>query len=375
MADWSKPSLTDAYAAVLAEIMARDLSTATLSYSNDANIPNGAIRWNPNTFQFEIFSSSGGNWTPWSTQINVGTLLLGQNAAPDTMQALPRQQADTLYAGISGSKTQPFFAANATDPQHATPLNQIQTLITNAISILASQNWTATQIATAVASLASQSWTTVQITAAVATLPSQSAVTQQIATAIQGMATQSWVDNLVGQIPAGLQGIYLANTAANTTITIPAKVTKILLRLWGGGGGGGWNDYGGSDGTVFGGAGGTGGYVEAIMPVTPGQQYPITIGGEGAGNPSYGAGGSGGTSYFGSLASASGGGGGGTGQAGTSSGRRTAPTTDAPDGGNGNGYCSIAGAITGAGCLPQFGQGASRGSQGNGQSGGCMVIY
>lgn len=139
MADWSKPSLTDPYASVLAELMARDLSASTLSYSNDANIPNGAIRWNPATNQFETYSSSGGNWSAWTPQLNIGTLLLGQNAEPNTMQAIPRRQADAAYqpvgsyAQLIGSKTQPFFAANAVDPQQSTPLNQTQSLISAAI--------------------------------------------------------------------------------------------------------------------------------------------------------------------------------------------------------------------------------------------------
>lgn len=134
MADWSKPSLTDPYASVLTELMSRDVSTATLSYANDANIPNGAILWNPNNYQFEIYSVSGGNWSPWSPQLNIGTLLLGQNAAQGTMQAMPRQQADAAYqpagsyAALEGNAEQPFAVAPGWGTQ-AAQRQQVQSLL------------------------------------------------------------------------------------------------------------------------------------------------------------------------------------------------------------------------------------------------------
>ncbi len=70
MTDWSKPSLTDAYANVLSELMARDADAATQFVgSNSTNIPNGAMRWNPAAYQWETYSSSGGNWSAWSTKL------------------------------------------------------------------------------------------------------------------------------------------------------------------------------------------------------------------------------------------------------------------------------------------------------------------
>lgn len=131
MADWSKPSLTDPYASVLAELMARDVSASTLSYSADANIPNGAVRWNPNTNQFEIYSASGGNWSAWTPQLNVGTLLLGSTALPGSMQAIPRSQADQLYqpagayAAVGGNAGQTFALAPANQGDQAPTLEQV----------------------------------------------------------------------------------------------------------------------------------------------------------------------------------------------------------------------------------------------------------
>lgn len=143
MADWSKPSLTDPYASVLAELMARDVSASTLSYSADANIPNGAVRWNPNTNQFEIYSASGGNWSAWTPQLNVGTLLLGSTALSGSMQAIPRSQADQLYqpagayAALGGNSGQAFSVGAAGQPTQAPQMQQVQGLLGSYSQVIA----------------------------------------------------------------------------------------------------------------------------------------------------------------------------------------------------------------------------------------------
>ncbi len=120
MTDWTKPALTDAYASVLTELMGRDTDVATQFVgASSTSIPNGAIRWNPATYRWETYSSSGGTWAAWSAQINVVTVLLGGNAAPGTFQAIPISQADGRYqaagsyAALGGLGTQVFLAANA----------------------------------------------------------------------------------------------------------------------------------------------------------------------------------------------------------------------------------------------------------------------
>jgi hypothetical protein len=131
MTDWTKPALTDAYASVLTELMGRDTDAATQFVgSSSVNIPNGAIRWNPATYQWETYNASGGTWAAWATQISVGTVLLGSNSAAGTMQAVPRSQADSLYqpvgnyqpagsyAGLTGTASNTFYAnaaANANE--------------------------------------------------------------------------------------------------------------------------------------------------------------------------------------------------------------------------------------------------------------------
>lgn len=81
------------------------------------------------------------------------------------------------------------------------------------------------------------------------------------------------------------------------TFTIPAEVTSLRVRLWGGGGGGADTD------SQTGGGGG--GFAIKTLTVTPGAVFAVTVGAGGARNSS------GGTSSFGSDVSATGGGGAG----------------------------------------------------------------
>jgi hypothetical protein len=77
---------------------------------------------------------------------------------------------------------------------------------------------------------------------------------------------------------------------------VPAGVTGVKVRIWGGGG------AGGAGFTGPGGGGAGGGYSEGFYAVTPGEVIDVTVGNGGAGS---GAGG--GNSSFGALASATGG--------------------------------------------------------------------
>jgi N-acetylneuraminic acid mutarotase len=111
------------------------------------------------------------------------------------------------------------------------------------------------------------------------------------------------------------KGGQIYNTQGADTFVVPSGVTSIEVKIWSGGGGGG---AGGS--AAAGGAGGGSGYVNAEIPVTPGESLTIYVGGGGrAGvrNTAGGGGGGGGYSsiYRGStlLAIVGGGGGGGGG--------------------------------------------------------------
>lgn len=78
----------------------------------------------------------------------------------------------------------------------------------------------------------------------------------------------------------------------------PSGVTRVLVEAWGAGGGGG---SGGNCSGLFptsGGGGAAGAYVRAIVPVTPGMTYQVTVGpaGFGAGDNSVAPGGNGGGS-------------------------------------------------------------------------------
>lgn len=69
------------------------------------------------------------------------------------------------------------------------------------------------------------------------------------------------------------------DTPGNTSWTVPAGVTSIVVEAWGGGGGGGRaknKDFGT-------GGGGGGAYARSVLNVTPGQSYDITVGAGGTG--------------------------------------------------------------------------------------------
>lgn len=140
------------------------------------------------------------------------------------------------------------------------------------------------------------------------------------------------------------------------TYTVPAGVTSITVKAWGGGGGGGGGGAGG-----FGGGGGGGGYATSTLSVTPGETLDLYVGAGGIGGTfssggadAGGGGGGGGYSslYRGStlLTLAAGGGGGG--------GARAARTGG--DGGAGGGSSGIAGT-------------AGYTNNGNGGGGGTQV--
>jgi hypothetical protein len=95
------------------------------------------------------------------------------------------------------------------------------------------------------------------------------------------------------------------SVTASQSIIVPAGVTRMHVRLWGGGGGGGGSYSSSGAGT----GGGGGGFTEGIFPVTPNASIFVTIGLGGIGAPAaaiYTAQ-NGGTTSFGSFCSATGG--------------------------------------------------------------------
>jgi hypothetical protein len=84
------------------------------------------------------------------------------------------------------------------------------------------------------------------------------------------------------------------------TFVVPEGVTRVMVEVWGGGGGGGSGGFDGYD-DMFGKGGGGGGYGRQVCDVTPGTNYPVTVGLGGGSDAD------GGTSSFGSLIQATGG--------------------------------------------------------------------
>lgn len=109
------------------------------------------------------------------------------------------------------------------------------------------------------------------------------------------------IRSLIAGIPHGVQVISAVGT---TNFTVPARVTRIDVELWGGGAGS-FASYS----TKRSGGAGAGGYARKRMAVTPGQVIPVTIGAGGVAGttagPSWPS--NGGTSSFGGTMSATGG--------------------------------------------------------------------
>lgn len=154
-------------------------------------------------------------------------------------------------------------------------------------------------------------------------------------------------------------------SSGNTNYVVPAGVTEITVKLWGGGGGGS-----GSGWTALGGDGGGGGYASSVLSVTPGETLTVSVGGGGAGGNSNGSangqgrGGAGG-GYSSILRStthliiAPGGGGGGGGN------REVAGS----NGGAGGGATGIAGSANGATTGGGGGTSSAGGAAGGGNGG------
>lgn len=107
------------------------------------------------------------------------------------------------------------------------------------------------------------------------------------------------------------------SAAGSYTFTVPAGVTSITVKAWGGGGGGGYSNSGNGNKSAAGGGGGGGGYRTGTFNVIGGQTITIEVGVGGNGASADGQGGSpGGNStvtYSGISIIANGGGGGGRG--------------------------------------------------------------
>ncbi len=136
------------------------------------------------------------------------------------------------------------------------------------------------------------------------------------------------------QLSPGTSHLAVFQPTTQGTWMVPAGVSLLKLRLWGGGGAGG----SGFEGAGGGGAGG--GYSEGFYAVSPGQSFVVSVGNGGAGS-------NGGNSSFGNLASATGG------QAGANGGSGAGGVGGSAAGsGSGSGLCitgSAGGAAFGAG--------------------------
>ena len=144
-------------------------------------------------------------------------------------------------------------------------------------------------------------------------------------------------------------------TSGATNYTVPAGVTQLTVKAWGGGGGGGGR---GPSGAAAAASGGGGGYSQATITVTPGETLTIYVGGGGGG-------GAGSTAYAGA-----GGGGGG----GSKVSRSSTPLLIAGGGGGGGGADTGGGGRGGAGGGTSGVAGSAAGTAGGG-GGGTQSAY
>ena len=112
MADWSQPTLSSTYASFLSLMQARDNDAVTqMQGGAGTNLPDKAIRWNPATFRWESWSASAGTWSPWTVNLAVATVTLGQDPT-SALQAATKQYVDTSIANAASPVPVPS-AANA----------------------------------------------------------------------------------------------------------------------------------------------------------------------------------------------------------------------------------------------------------------------
>lgn len=83
--------------------------------------------------------------------------------------------------------------------------------------------------------------------------------------------------------PVILNGQAEFNTPGTYAFTVPAGVTRLLVELWGGGSGGGGALSSNSAIAYLPCSGGAGGYVRAVISVTSGATYNVTVGAGGSG--------------------------------------------------------------------------------------------
>ncbi len=101
MADWSQPTLSSTYADFLSLMQARDNDALTqMQGGAGTNLPDKAIRWNPATYRWESWSATAGTWSPWTINLAVATLTLGQDPT-SALQAATKQYVDTSIANAA----------------------------------------------------------------------------------------------------------------------------------------------------------------------------------------------------------------------------------------------------------------------------------
>jgi hypothetical protein len=124
--------------------------------------------------------------------------------------------------------------------------------------------------------------------------------TQILAANIAAMPTNAVLPYKLPDLRPGFASMQVFGTSG--TFIVPSGVSRVRVKVIGGGG------AGGTHATMPGGGGGAGGQAVSIIPgFVAGTAVPVTVGAAGVGSPTPGNGGNGGTSSFGVFVSATGG--------------------------------------------------------------------
>lgn len=116
MVDWSEEPGTDqTHTDELAATRGRDEATAKMDYSAESNIPDGTIRWNRGSSQFEIWDASASSWDDLTDQYAINVLQLGGRLSGNANGRVPvnngsvnnnlnADMLDSLHAGNSANQ-------------------------------------------------------------------------------------------------------------------------------------------------------------------------------------------------------------------------------------------------------------------------------
>ena len=116
MADWSLPSISNAYTEVLAFIHNKILSSARMFRGvTDTNLPDGVVRFSDAELRWEVYSASTSTWSPLADtySINISGNAATADTAANASNATVAASAATAVSATNSDKVDNFHASQA----------------------------------------------------------------------------------------------------------------------------------------------------------------------------------------------------------------------------------------------------------------------